>query len=257
MGSHRNHGNRHVSILDDHDHVSGVKLRFSTDASSPRQVAGAVALQLFTLGIPCIYYGTEQALAGPEQAEQHWLADWGSSDRYLRETMFGPVHPRASGRAGLDGTVDTELPGFGPFGTSGRHCFDPAHPTYRIIAMLTALRRDLPVLRHGRQYPRPIANFGQPFAMAGPGEIIAWSRILDDEEALCLVNPHGSEARGGDVVVDRSLNHPGDLMAVALQTDPDHRVGPDVLVRTRDGASYVAIRDLGPGEILVLTNHPR
>jgi hypothetical protein len=29
---------------------------------------------------------------------------------------------------------------------------------------------------------------------------------LDDEEALCIVNGHGNEVRGGDVVVDINLN---------------------------------------------------
>jgi glycosidase len=87
MGSHRNLGERHVSILDDHDHVFGEKIRFSSEAVSDYQVAAAVALQLFTLGIPCIYYGTEQALGGPEPSERKWLPGWkgGSfSDRYLR-----------------------------------------------------------------------------------------------------------------------------------------------------------------------------
>ncbi len=255
VGSHRNVGNRHVSILDDHDHVFGTKLRFTTTANSPQHVVGAVALQLFTLGIPCIYYGTEQAFAGPEPAEQRWLPDWGSSDRYLREAMFGPAHPRASGLQGIDGTIDPALPGFGPFGTSGHHCFDPDNATYQRIAMLTALRRDLPVLRHGRQYQRPISNFGQPFAMAGPGELIAWSRILDDEEALCIVNPHGTDSRGGDVLVDAELSGSGATMRVALQTDPARPIGPDVVVDSRDGNAYVAIRDLAPADVLVLTNH--
>ena len=67
MGSHRNFGTRHVSVCDDHDHVFGPKLRFSSDASSEHQVVAAVAIQLFTLGIPCIYYGTEQAFAGPRE----------------------------------------------------------------------------------------------------------------------------------------------------------------------------------------------
>ena len=31
FGSHRSHGTRHVSILDDHDHVFGTKLRFSAE----------------------------------------------------------------------------------------------------------------------------------------------------------------------------------------------------------------------------------
>src|SRR5262249_59664784 len=118
FGSHRNAGELHVSILDDHDHVSGDKVRFSSDAASDHQVVAGVAIQLFSLGIPCVYYGTEQAFAGPEASEQRWLPDWGSSDRYLREAMFGPTHPRPSGRAGLRAdAADTELPGFGAFGT--------------------------------------------------------------------------------------------------------------------------------------------
>ena len=101
MGSHRNMGGRHVSILNDHDHIFGDKIRFSSDASCDHQVAAGVALQLFTLGIPCIYYGTEQAFAGPEPSERKWLPGWKCSDQYLREAMFGPEHPRASGTAGL------------------------------------------------------------------------------------------------------------------------------------------------------------
>jgi hypothetical protein len=37
--------------------------------------------------------------------------------------------------------------------------------------------------------------FGFPFALPSAGELIAWSRILDDEEALCILNGHGNEAR--------------------------------------------------------------
>src|SRR5919202_1697374 len=39
MGSHRNLGLRHVSILDDHDHVFGEKIRFSSESASDHQVA--------------------------------------------------------------------------------------------------------------------------------------------------------------------------------------------------------------------------
>ena len=62
------------------------------------------------------------------------------------------------------------------------------------------------MLRHGRQYLRPTLLFGGPFALPGAGELVAWSRILDDEEALCVVNSHGTAARGGDVLVDAELN---------------------------------------------------
>ena len=272
MGSHRNLGDRHVSILDDHDHVFGEKLRFSSNAPSEHadhQVVAGVALQLFTLGIPCVYYGTEQAFAGPEPSERQWLPGWGGSDRYLREAMFGPEQPRASGLDGLRPAaagLDPDLPGFGAFGTAGRHCFDDQHPAYVRISHLIACRRSAPVLRQGRQYLRPTSLFGGPFEARGPGELVAWSRILDDEEALCVVNAHATESRGADVLVDATLNAPGAVMTVVANTaeaaaaggvSGSHPVGSAVAVRrTPGGIAYVELRGLGPSEVLVLTNCP-
>lgn len=274
MGSHRNQGNRHVSILDDHDHVCGRKLRFSSGASSDHQVVAGVALQLFSLGIPCIYYGTEQAFAGPELSESRFLPNWGESDRYLREAMFGPEHPLRSGKDGLlnsDDRIDKSMPGFGPFGSAGYHCFDEKHPAYIRISALTALRQQYPVLRDGRQYMRTISkndnsSTNNPFIESKQGEIIAWSRILDDEEALCIVNGHGNEKRGGNVLVDSSLVSQDKTMTVILNTEQTalqsaysgkYAVGTSVPVRkTPDGTAYVEIKDLNASEVLVLTNHP-
>ncbi len=269
LGSHRDSGTRHVSVLDDHDHVSGEKVRFSTDAASEHQVVAGVALQLFTLGIPCVYYGTEQSLAGPERTiRDQFLSDFNAStgtDRYLREAMFGPLHPRKSGRAGLgagDSGRDATLPGFGAFGTAGRHCFDPASAAYVRIAALTSVRQQFPVLRTGRQYQRPLSNFGRPFSLPGPGELIAWSRILDDEEALCIVNGHGVSRRGGDVLVDARLNSaPGAHLTVVANTEQSaigfsggHPLGQKLPVRFRDGTAFVEIRDVGPSEVVVLVS---
>lgn len=270
MGSHRNLGQRHVSILDDHDHVFGVKTRFSSEAASEQQVVAGVAIQLFTLGVPCIYYGTEQSFAGPEESERVYLPGWKGgdhADRYLREAMFGPVHPRRAGLGGVPpgGGLDPTLPGFGPFGTAGCHCFDADFATYRRIAALAAVRKQFPVLRQGRQYLRPSSVFGLPFAVRGPGEIIPWSRILSDEEALCVVNAHGTEARGGDVLVDAGLNPPGSELTVVANTAETaagsaggiaHPIGSRLPVQLADGKAYVEIRNLPPSEVLVLVNHP-
>ena len=271
MGSHRNLGQRHVSILDDHDHVFGTKIRFSSEAASEQQVVAGVAIQLFTLGIPCIYYGTEQSFAGPEESERVFLPGWKGgdhADRYLREAMFGPLHPRNAGLGGVppgDG-LDPTLPGFGPFGTAGSHCFDANFPTYRRIAALAAARKQFPVLRQGRQYLRPSSVFGLPFSLRGPGEIVAWSRILSDEEALCIVNAHGTQQRGGDVLVDAALNPPGSALTVVANTAEtgagsgvgvEHPINSQLPVkRLADGTAYVEIRNLPPSEVLVLVNHP-
>ena len=234
FGSHRNIGNRHVSILDDHDHVFGTKLRISVDAPNDHQAAAATALQLFTLGIPCIYYGTEQALSGPEPAERQWLPNWGSHDAYLREAMFGPS-------------------GFPAFGAPGQHVFDVNHPAYTRIRQMAALRQNFPVLRHGRQYRRQLSTNG-PFEFRGSDQLTAWSRILDDEEALVIVNTNGAAARSGRVVVDASLNRAGGNFTVVLHTGDAAQVGTTRTVQETAATRFVDIRDVAPSEVVVLVN---
>jgi hypothetical protein len=196
-----------------------------------------------------------------------WLQDWGSSDRYLREAMFGPAHPRKHGKDGLaplpDG-FDTSLPGFGPFGTAGHHCFDEMNPVYLRIAAACEARKKYPVLRYGRQYPRPIAETGtENFMEAGAGDLVTWSRILDDEEALCVINGNGREGRGGRVLVDADLNPLNSAMTVVLNTAQaaggggPHQTGETLPVkRTADGTAYIEIQGLPASEALVLMNHP-
>jgi hypothetical protein len=179
--------------------------------------------------------------------------------------MFGPEHPRASGTAGLN-EPDMNLPGFGPFGTAGRHCFDENHPVYKRIAAAAALRSKYPALRCGRQYLRRISFLNKPFDLYGPGEIVAWSRILDDEELLCILNANGAESRGADVIVDAALNSGGTgTMTVVLnsaqvaQTQDYSGTQPAGSVvqvnRTADGRAFVRIENIRPAEIIVLANH--
>jgi glycosidase len=265
MAGFRAKGNRHVSIINDHDHVFGEKLRFAVDAASDHQVVAAVALQLLALGLPCFYMGMEQALSGPEREERRHLParwPWGRADVYLREAMFGPEQPRGHDAASLH-EYDASLPGFGPCGTCGHHCFDEAHPAYRRIALLTRVRSEHAVLRRGKQYPREVSIKGGPFKLEhGPGEILAWSRILDRVEAVCIVNTHGKRRRGGYVLVDRRLSRPGSSLLVAVSTaavDPgytgNYQVGAHVEVhQQKGGPAFVDVRDLPPSEVLVLVN---
>lgn len=272
FGSHRNVGSRHVSILNDHDHVTGDKLRFTPDLAFDHQVVAPTAIQLFTLGIPCIYCGTEQALCLPEPAVVAQLPGVNDGrnhgDRYLREAMFGPRHPKRAGRAGLPAApagLDPDLPGFGPFATAGQHCFDQSHPAFVRIAALTNVRQRYPVVRLGRQYLRPHDVGGYRFVPGG-GSLIGWSRILSGIEALVLVNSHGTESRRGRVLIDANLNQAGRTMTVIANsaeaanpggfTGP-HPVGSTVPVeKDADGATFVTIGAVGPSEVLILTNQP-
>ncbi|MGB5156475.1 alpha-amylase family glycosyl hydrolase [Desulfobacterium sp. N47] len=259
MGSHRNWGSKHLSVADDHDHVFGAKLRLAVDASNDHQSAAVTAMQLFTLGIPCIYYGTEQSLAGGAEPDQRkYLNGWGSKDCLLREAMFGPKYPRASGFAGTKGEIDETLTGFGPHGTSGWHVFNAKHPVYTRISKLSEVRKAFKPLRRGRQYPRPVSNFGNAFMFYGEGEIIAWSRIFDDQEVLVVINPHGTQERGGRILVDGRLSAEG--MQIIANTDPaaSERMKEGVVVNVDSLNEYrfVCLDKwlLGPSETMVLAN---
>jgi glycosidase len=267
MGTHRAAGDRHVSVLNDHDHVIGPKVRITPDLSFDHQAVVPIAIQLFTLGIPCIYYGTEQALAPPEESQRPYLPEFGTHDRYLREALFGPLHPRRAGLAGLPPAApDPDLPGFGPFGTAGHHCFDSQHPCYRRIAALAAVRRDLPVLRHGRQYLRPL-DIGGTLTPPSSGGLFGWSRILGNEEALVVANTNGIHpAPRTRVLVDAKLNQADGTMTVIANTAQSanpaafaapHPVGTTVPIeKDLDESTFITIGSLGPSEVIVLLNHP-
>jgi hypothetical protein len=128
-------------------------------------------------------------------------------------------------------------------------------------------------LRYGRQYQRQISNFNSPFALPPAGELIAWSRILDDEEALCIVNGHGRGSRGGDVLIDANLNSPqapgnpwggkppylvvvanSAQTAAGAQYAGSHPIGSELAVEWRGDIAYVPIRNIDPSEVVVLIN---
>ena len=248
LGSHREVGRYHVSVLDDHDMVGRTKARFSAGngiAARYEQVAHAVGVQLTTLGIPCIYYGTEQAFDGSEQNHDASVEPLQNGqvpfdDRYIRECMFG-------GR-------------FGAFVTSGCHFFDADHPTYlRISAIARVVARKDGVgmaLRRGRQYPREV-QFGAGYVGPRAGELVAWSRILFEREVVVALNTNGTAGRGALVTVDRSLHPPGSILNVLYRGDwTDAALSGAAPAQTTtvtdDGGRSVIRVDLPPAGMTIL-----
>jgi glycosidase len=270
VGESRKIGSRLVSVLDDHDNITVDKTRFSFSAATDHHVVAGVAIQLFTLTIPCIYYGTEQALSfnGPENDPGYQLEylsgeGWGNADCFLREAMFGPEHPLVDASHGV--SIDPGFPGFGPFGTCGRHCFDEAHPAFVRLAHLMDIRRRYSCLRVGRQYQRPLGQFGWENLDYPAGELIAWSRILDDKEAVIVINGHSAQRRSGRVLIDYNLNPAGSSLTILANTEETaakaasrsyagaHPINSKTMVnREPNGPAFVSIEDLGPSEVLIL-----
>jgi glycosidase len=185
-----------VTSVDDHDHVDqgNQKHRFAADGYG-KLVLAALALNTLTLGIPCVYYGTEQLFDGNGSGD--------SADRYIREAMFGGA--------------------FGAFRSRGRHCFDESQPTYIELAKVNKLRESELTLRRGRQYLRPISGDGDffdvPHKMNGRMlSIVAWSRIFNETEVLCAINTDPDSRRTAFVTIDNDL-HAGDKLTCLYSTN--------------------------------------
>lgn len=127
---------------------------------------------LFTLhGIPCIYYGTEQGLHGRD-----------GNVEAVREALWGK---------------DKGL--------------DPNHPFYLAIQKISQIRAQEPALRYGRQYFREVSQNGYDFGIpTEKGGVLAYARILNDQEVLTVINTNADINKNntwtGDVIVDFALN---------------------------------------------------
>ncbi|MEG4320947.1 MULTISPECIES: alpha-amylase family glycosyl hydrolase [unclassified Microcoleus] len=187
--------NKVVTMFDDHDMVEkgNHKARFCASENGEKVVLNALALNATTLGIPCIYYGTEQCFNGA-----------GDSDRYIRETMFGGK--------------------FGSFESRDRHFFNEDNPVYRELAKILEIRQQKITLRRGRQYLRPISGNGKDFGlpqMVGNEirSVVPWSRLLDKDEMVLAINTNYERSLTVWVNIDYNLHQVGDSFKCIYSTD--------------------------------------
>jgi glycosidase len=167
-----------VTFLDNHDENGRF---YYQDPAEPHRWDGQATMALGCLfalqGIPCVYYGTEQGLHGH-----------GGRREAVREALWG----------------------------AGPSAFDPGHPFYEAIQRLAAVRAEQPALRYGRQYFRPVAGDGAHFGHSPyPGGVLAFSRILNDQEVLVVANADAQAGHAVDVLVDRALNPEGTTYVIA------------------------------------------
>jgi Glycosidases len=238
---------RVVTFFDDHDQVGkDIKGRFASEFGFERErqdrgVLRAVAFQAMTLGIPCLYYGTEQGFDGhvPEGGDP--LAEYAQGatpeDQLIRECLFGGA--------------------FGAFGSRGRHFFREDSWLYQQIARLLTLRRENSALRRGRQYLREVSEDGEQFWAPIPGKepyhgVVAWSRVLDVDELVCALNTdEDGAARRVFVTTDASRHGKGaDAMRYLYSTDPA-QVGQEACIVETGGRSAVEIHVPAGGFVLV------
>jgi glycosidase len=117
-----------------------------------------IGFLLTNLGIPCIYYGTEQGFDGG-----------GDRDHCVRECMFGGK--------------------WGAFDSTGVHFFDEGHPIYKGIAAIAKIRREQPALRYGSEHFCETSVDGKIFSFpADRGSTLAYTRELDSDVILVAMN---------------------------------------------------------------------
>ena len=206
-----------ITMLDDHDMVykQEHKERFCAQKEAAPLVTNAVFLDLFSLGIPCLYYGTEQCFDGS-----------GDRDKYVREAMFGGK--------------------FGAFRTSRKSFFNENHPVYREISKLTKLRKEHLPLQTGRQYlreisPRPgTADFQYPRPENEENRytgIIGWSRIFSKEEFLLAVNCSCEKTKTTHIMVDSNLHDPGQIFK-CIYSSAQEQIGDSAEVQKLNKEHY-------------------
>ena len=204
-----------VTFFNDHDQVSKGqdKARFCANPTEAKLVLSALALNVTTLGIPCVYYGTEQSFNG------HGSGD--GADRFIREAMFGGK--------------------FGSYESRGVHFFNEDSPVYTELSRILEIRRARPALRRGRQFLRPISGDGQHFGipqMVGNQirSVVPWSRILSDAEIVLAINTDANNSSTAWVTIDASLHRQGDHLSCLYSTDRA-QIGSQVGIEARNGLS--------------------
>lgn len=233
LSSHGEAGRYFVTFLDNHDQSQRIRDVGPGGATPESQVELALCLLFTLLGIPCVYYGTEQGLSGAVDAYGNRAV---VQYEGVREALWG----RPGG-------------------------LDPAFPTYQAIQALAALRASQPALRYGRQYFRNVAGNGTDFGpSAGSGGVVAFSRILNDREVVIVANTSPTSNWLGSVQVDRELNAAGDLFSIRFGNLAPLPANPPPVrylnanfwsgsTQTASGPAACLDLNLRPSEVVVLS----
>ena len=137
---------------------------------------------------------------------------------------------------------------------------------YQQINRIARIRASTPALRYGRFYFRPISGDGQQFGVSSFAQgVLAFSRILMDQEVVVAANTSTTEGRSFDVIVDATLNAVGAQFQVLYSNKPatnvpglvQEKAAGSVTVQEVDGSTGTgplrSIRvELAPLEVLIL-----
>jgi glycosidase len=213
VSSHGEASRYFVTFLDNHDQHQRFYFSSSDDPNRfDDQAIMGLACLFFLPGIPSVYYGTEQGLHGN-----------GDSDQNVREALWGK-----------------------------QQAFDQNHSFYQAIRKITRVRQEQPALRYGRFYFRPISGDGFHFGISTfSGGVLAFSRILNDQEIVVVVNTNIQTDFIGSIIVDSNLN-PASSVFEILFSNKNAPAKPAPLVLTEQAEIHEVGGQVTAGPCVVL-----
>ena len=174
LSSHGDATRYFVTFLDNHDVKERIRY---VDPANPTKFDDQV-----TLGLACLYSlpGIPCLYYGTEQG-----LHGAGNDEAVREALWGG--PGFNGQSGF----------------------------YQDIQQIASVRAQQSALRYGRFYFRPLSGDGMSFGVSGfPQGVVAFSRILNDQEVLVAANANPTQAQQLDVIVEIMLSAEGDAFDV-------------------------------------------
>ena len=206
LSSHGDATRFFVTFLDNHDVKERIRY---VDPGDPTRYDDQV-----TLGLACLFAlpGIPCVYYGTEQG-----LHGAGTDPAVREALWGG-------------------PGF------------PSDSSYYLhISQIAAVRRQAPALRYGRFYFRPVSGDSQHFGVSTfLNGVLAFSRILLDQEVVVVANTNPVSPSTVFVIVDITLNQPGDQFRI-LYSNQQNPVAPGAVNQLAAGAVEVQETDGSTG----------
>ncbi len=144
--------------------------------------------------------------------------------------------------------------------------FNPANKFYTAIQKIATVRAAQPALRYGRVYFRPVSGDSHHFGVSpfSPG-VVAFSRILNDQEVLVAANTNTTQSSSFDAIVEIQLSSDLDQFEILYSNQPTPtapqpvRTASGVNVQEVDGSTgtgplHVVRVTLRPLEVQILRN---
>jgi glycosidase len=199
-------------------------LSTSESSGNTNALKAALAFLYTSVGIPSLYYGTEQGFNG-------------TTDPDCREDMFAGEWKDA------DGTVES-------LSAPGADNFNMTHPLFQWIARLNNFRRLYPAISLG-------SYVSQSYNSSSPG-LFAYSRILNGQEVLVVLNT----ASSSQTLSARTLTYPANTVLVnLLNTNETYTLTsssqtPSITVPAVTAKIFIARSQWQPLDPVVVSNSP-